>query len=302
MEITSGLRCPSFCQNLTEAWDTHTYTIKNYVAGSQVVLVPRDSVFLIYRDASIMPTVGMLSGYSVSGNTITLNTWWSDNWTRSRTFSSSIWQILPAVSGAGMLIQDSTDFMSITDATMSGYCVWRGTVTFTGTWSTPATNISRDQYMVFARWSASGVVIDFDGYTITAVTERDGDDAKATVTMQIAIFASGVAPTPGTGLNIFKNSTCVFSTTKRPFIYRNQKLTPSWTDANIGNSMVLLGRWGFDSSTNGGWDYLKWAGLVMVGNSVRCGKGKVSATWTDRYPIQTRRLTSLSIPYIDAMY
>jgi hypothetical protein len=40
--------------------------------------------------------------------------------------------------------------------------------------------------------------------------------------------------------------------------------------------MIMLGRYGYDSRVNGGWDYLKWAGLVRSGNSVRCARGKPS--------------------------
>jgi hypothetical protein len=141
----------------------------------------------------------MQACWVVSGNTLTMNTWWSDNWGRPKTFDASIWQILPSSSGRGLLVQDSTDFLSITDATMSGYCVWRGTVTFTGRWATPTTNISRDRYMVFAKWSADNVTIEFDGSNIIATKDSAGSDQDASVTMQIAIFASGVSPTPGRG-------------------------------------------------------------------------------------------------------
>lgn len=302
MEITAGMRCPSFCQQVAAAWDVNQYTIANYVPGSQVVVLPRNTVFSMYRGASLIPTIGMFSGYSVSGSTITLNTWWSDNWGRARTFDSTFWQILPAASGQGLLIQDSSDFLSITDATMVGSCIWRGTITFTGSWSTPTTGISRDQYLVFANWSADGVVVEFDGYTITATRELDGTDIAATVTMTIAIFASGVAPTPGTGLNIFKNGTCVFSTTRRPFIYLNTTYTPGWNWQDIGPRMIMLGRYGYDSRTNGGWDHLKWAGLVRSGNAVRCSRGRVVATWTANYSVVGQRLTSLQIPCIEAMY
>jgi hypothetical protein len=61
---------------------------------------------------------------------------------------------------------------------------------------TPATDVPRDKYLVFASWSADGVVIEFDGYTITAYQERDGDNVAANVTLTIAIFASGVAQVP----------------------------------------------------------------------------------------------------------
>lgn len=303
MEITAGMRCPSFCQQVAAAWDVNQYSIANYVAGSQVVVLPRDTVHMQYRGTNLIPTIGLFSGYSVSGNVITLNTWWSDNWGRARTFDSTFWQILPAATGRGMLIQDSSDFLTITDATMVGSCVWRGTVTFNGSWSTPDTVAPREKYLVFASWSADGVVIEFDGYTVTATQERDNEDVAATVTMTIAIFASGVAPTPGTGLTIINQSgACVFSTTRRPFVYRNATYTPGWGWQDIGSRMIMLGRYGYDSRVSGGWDYLKWAGLVRSGNSVRCSRGKTVARWTDKYSVVGQGLTSLQIPCIESMY
>jgi hypothetical protein len=126
MEITAGLRCPSFCQNVSEAWDVNQYTINQRVDGSQIVLIPRNTVYKLNSATNLIPTIGMLDGFTVSGNTITMNTWWSDNWGRQRPLmhqsgksSILIWK--------RVTVQDSTDFLSITDATMSGYCVWRGT-------------------------------------------------------------------------------------------------------------------------------------------------------------------------------
>lgn len=302
MEITAGLRCPSFGMVIPEQWDVNQYQIPDYVSGSQVVLMPRNTVFMLYRGTNLIPTIGMLSGYSVSGSVITLNTWWSDNWGRLRSFNSAVWQILPASQGNGLLIQDSTDFLSITDATMVGSCVWRGTVTFTGSWSTPLTGVSQDQYLVFAKWSADGVTVEFDGLRITAYQENDNDDVAATVTMQIAVFASGMTPTPGPGLNIFKNGVCMFSTTRRPFVYRNASWRPSWNWTDIGDSMIMLGRYGYDSRNSGGWDFLKWAGLIRSGNSVRAGRGRVVTRWTDKYSVVGQRLTSVTIPCIPSMY
>lgn len=302
MEITAGLRCPSFCQQYSAAWDVNQYVIPGYVPNSQLVIMPRDPVFMMYRGTNLIPTIGMFSGYSVAGSVITMNTWWSDNWGRARTFDTSVFQILPTGSGQGLFIRDSTDFLAITDATMVGSCVWQGTITFTGSWATPATVAPREKYLVFANWSQDGVTIEFDGYTITAYQERNGEDVAATVTMRVAIFASGVAPVPGTGLNIFKNGTCVFSTSRRPFVYTNGVVAPSWDWQDIGNTMVMLGRFGYDSATNGGWDFLKWVGLIRSGNLVRCAKGKTQTRWTDRYSVVGRRLTSIGIPCIPSMY
>lgn len=302
MEITAGLRCSSFCNYFPGVWDKNTYQISGYVPGSQIVVIPHNSVEWQHRDNNVIPTISMLESYSVSGDTITYNTWWSDKWGRKRTFANTVCQILPAQTGQGLLIQDSTDFLSITDSTMVGYCIWRGTVTVNGSWQTPTTNIDRNRYMVFAKWSADGVTVEFDGDRIWACQDRNGEDREASVTMQIAIFASGISPTPGPGLNFFKNGQCVFSTTKRPFVFRNVMYNPSWDWTDIGDRMILLGRYGFDSAVSGGWDYLKWAGLIRNGNSVRCGRGRQRAVWTANYSVIKRRLTSISIPCVDAMY
>lgn len=304
MEVTAGLRCPSYSLSIPDTWDVNQYTLPNYVAGSQIVMMPKSCVYSLNRGTNLIASIAVLDSITVSGGTVTQNVWWSDNWGRAKSFPATVWQILPASSGRGLLIQNSTDFMAITDNTMVGQCVWRGTVTINGAWTTPAiTGLSRDQYLVFAKWNAPNVVIDYDGATIRVLAERDGDDVAASATLQIAIFASGIAPVPGRGLNMINAAgKCVFSTTKRPFVYRNATWVPNWNGTDIGNTMIMLGRFGYDSSLASGWDWLKFAGLVRTGNVVRCGKGKVSTSWTDQYPVTGRRLTSIAVPCIDAMY
>ena len=304
MEITAGLRCPSYSLSIPDTWDVNQYTLPNYVAGSQIVMMPKSCVYSLNRGTNLIASIAVLDSITVSGGTVTQNVWWSDNWGRAKSFPATVWQILPASSGRGLLIQNSTNFMAITDNTMVGQCVWRGTVTINGAWTTPAiTGLSRDQYLVFAKWDAPNVVIDYDGATIRVLAERDGNDVAASATLQIAIFASGIAPVPGRGLNMINAAgQCVFSTTKRPFVYRNATWVPNWNGTDIGNTMIMLGRFGYDSSLAGGWDWLKYAGLVRTGNVVRCGKGTVSSSWTDKYPVTGRRLTSIAVPCIDAMY
>ncbi|WP_371874393.1 hypothetical protein [Enterobacter asburiae] len=43
-------------------------------------------------------------------------------------------------------------------------------------------------------------------------------------------------------------------------------------------------------------------GLVMSGNSVKCGNGRVRSRWTDKYSVTGERYTGMSIPIIPAMY
>lgn len=302
MEITAGLRCPSFCQSFGMQWDVSTYNITNRVAGSQLVVIPRECVFVDNSTSALNPRIGMFSGYTDNGATITFNTSWSTGQKRDRTFPLSLWQILPAGSGQGLLISDSTDFMSISDASMSGFCVWRGTITVNGRWAVPDTIAPKDKYMVFAKWSQDGVVVDFDGNTISVFVENDGDEQLTNVAMTVAIFASGVSPQPGPGLNMFRNGSCVFSTKYRPFIYRNTTWSPSFDWRDIGGNMIMLGRYGYRSRPSGGWNRLKYAGLVMSGNSVRCAGTAIASRWTSQYNDPMQDLTTLAVPTIPPMY
>lgn len=62
MEITAGLRCPSFCQTVSEAWDVNQYTISQRVAGSEIVVIPRNTVYQLYRGLTWCPQSGCWMG------------------------------------------------------------------------------------------------------------------------------------------------------------------------------------------------------------------------------------------------
>lgn len=305
MEITAGLRCPAFANQLPAQWGNQ-YTINGYVPGSQIVVFPKDCVYRVFRGTNLVPTIGMFSSYSTTGSQITMNTWWSDNWGEARTFASSVWQIYPStISGtSGLYIQDSSNFLGITDTSSIGYCIFRGTITVNGTWTMPTFDgVDRARYICFAKWSADGITVEFDGNNITACVDKNGDDQAATVSMQIAVFAAAPPSPAQYGLNFFNAAgQCTFSTAKRPFVYNGFNYNPSWDYQDIGNRFVMLGRYGYDSTVSGSQDYLKWSGLMMSGNSVRCSKGRTNATWTANYSVTGRRLTSLNIPCIENMY
>jgi hypothetical protein len=116
----------------------------------------------------------------------------------------------------------------------------------TGGWAVPTiAGYDKSKYIVFGRCN-SGNTIDFDGNTVRFFSPPStNDDAPTTGTIDIVIFASGVAPQPGTGLNIFNAAgACTFSTTKRPFVYLNQLWSPSTSAVSIGSGYVPLGRFG----------------------------------------------------------
>lgn len=306
MEITAGLRCPSFSHFVAEGWGTTKTTVQNYVPGSQVIVVPHRAVHSAKVNTNdLSPALAVLSSVSVSGSTIEFNVTWSRKWPRDQyTFPCSIFQILPSSTGQGLLIRDSTDFMSIQNTATIGSCIWRGKVTVDGSWTPPAIEgIDRNRYMIFAKWSDADATIEFDGNTVRALKNWSGTNENRTVTLDVAIFASGVKPQPGTGLNFFnRNGECVFSTTKRPFVYTGRTWVPSFEAKDIGNSMVQLGTWGYRSRNYNGWCRVKFLGIVRDGNRIWCGTGRTYNEWTANYGVESDGVSGLDVLLIDAMY
>lgn len=304
MEITSGIRCPTFCNRVDSKWDQRVVWIENFVENSGVIIMPRSPVTIQYRGTNSIPTIGMLSGWSRDGARIEFDTWWSDGWGRDRLFDLTIMQIMPPSStNQGLYIRDSTNFTAISDAGLAGYCVWSGEITFRGQWRTPDTRIGRDRYMVFAKWHAPGVVVDFDGENINAKTESDGEGEDAWVTMRVAIFSSGIWPEPGTGLNMFNSAgQCTFSTKSRPFIFNERWSNPSWDWQSINGGMLMLSRYGFRAEVSGGWAYVKHAGAIMSDGGYRISGSVTGGRVTNRYYSGGRRLSGFAVPIIEPMY
>lgn len=303
MEIKAGLRCPSF----SGAWvtgDGVTKTINNYNPASNIFVVPRNCAgYSGPTGTDVIGTINMVESFTFSGNTITQNLWNSKGQTNTQGRPASIWQIFPpGGSGTGLLIQNSTDYTQIPAAAPVGFCVWRGQVSFTGDMNLPDTGYDLNNLMVFAAWSAPGVTVELYNGVLSAYQDRNGDDVPATVSMTLAIFAAGVDPTPSTGLTFFVGGRCTFSLNKRPFVFQGATWTPSFNSVDIGANLVLIGNYGFDSDTQGGWDRMKLLGVIRSGNTVSLGRGKERYRWTDRYSIVNRKVTSLVTPLVPNMY
>ncbi|EKK7713507.1 hypothetical protein PO816_000347 [Cronobacter dublinensis] len=303
MAITAGLRCPSYCGY--SGGSGNQYSIPGYVTGATAVFAPHVTTGIYFGGGtSLIPDMDVLTGVSQSGGVLTFTSWSNYNMS-GKIYPGTVWQILPPSQSGnrGLYISDSTDFTAITDGATVGQCVYRGRVTFTGSWSPPQTGYTRQSYAVFAKWSASGVVVEYDGNVIRAIAERNGANLSATVTMDVVIFATGVAPVAGPGLNYFNNrGQCTFSTTKRPFLYSNAFYKPSSAATDISDRYIMLGRYGAQTDITGGWCYAKYQGLVRSGSSVRVGRGYVAATWTDDYALDVNRTTGINILLLDNIY
>lgn len=305
MEITAGLRCPVYSGAWTGGPSNPVQSLINYVPGSEIFCTQSQCVD--YRPATgtnIIGTVRMIQGFSIGNGTIQPDYWQSDN-TRGWTgvFSGGMWQIYPIMSGSGsgILVQSSSDFTIIPSNSQPAFCVWRGSVTVNGDAYLPSVGIPISQLMVFGKWSAPGVTVELTNGVISAYVDRVGTDVPASVTIDIAIF-SAVEPVPGPGITIMSGGRCVFSLTRRPFLFLGQRWTPSFSPSDIGDNMVMLGNYGYDSAVSGGFDFMKILGIVRNGNTISLGRGKIRWQWTDRYSIVGRRITYNQVLLVPNMY
>ncbi|HCQ7639143.1 hypothetical protein ASV02_23795 [Enterobacter hormaechei subsp. xiangfangensis] len=305
MEITAGLRCPSFGAYFDSGYQKAKYAdIAGYVSGAQVLFIPHATAYL---DSGLLHK---MNSATISGGRVTQNSTMKDVSISERestyTFPGSIWQIFPPGQrkGEGLLIDDSTDFLAITNATQSGQCIWKGTVNVpTGGWAVPTiAGYDKSKYIVFGRCN-SGNTVDFDGNTVRFFSPPStNDDAPTTGTIDIVIFASGVTPQPGTGLNIFNAAgACTFSTTKRPFVYLNQLWTPSKNAVSIGSGYVPLGRFGLMAHEVNGMYVYRMFGIKIQNGSASVQGGKYLGR--ERYAIfGNDTVTPLNLPVLPDMY
>jgi len=150
MEITAGLRCPTYGGAISGGiGKVNTATVEGYVSGSNVIFIPTQTVI---SDEGIFK----LDSVSISGANVTQN--WSGNSNpglpkpQRVAFSGTLWQILPISqsSNVGLLVANSTDFTAITTTARLGYCIYKARVTVgTSGWVTPAIEgFDRKKYLV----------------------------------------------------------------------------------------------------------------------------------------------------------
>ncbi|HFZ0819802.1 TPA: DUF6453 family protein [Enterobacter cloacae] len=307
MEITAGLRCPSYGGAITGGvGKSTTATVSGYVAGSTVLFIPSETVISDYG-------IFMLQSVSISGATVT------QKWSGASSpglpnpaqvaFSGTIWQILPVSqsSNIGLLIASSTDFTSITTASNVGMCIYKARVTVGKSgWNTPAiAGFDRSKYLVCCKWN-SPYTLDYNGSRLIFLNDGSNTtDQPMTGTVDVVIFAGGVAPVPANpGLNIYNAAgQCTFSTAKRPFVFTGNNLTPSTTAQTVpGGGYVPVGRFGLriPSYSSGQRINHYHYGLVMQNGSLRVGRGAYVG-WADRQ-LANQGVTPISLPVIPDMY
>ncbi|HHB8424204.1 DUF6453 family protein [Klebsiella pneumoniae] len=274
IEIQANIRAPSFCRSIPFSTGGDTVTIDEYIPGSEFLIIPRNCIqeAQVANQGKVWRVCNHI--FAHDGNQITYRTWASNlggNQSFKAIWDSTVWQILPVSNrGMGLLVANSTDMTSITDASRVGSCVFAGTVHVNDQWRVqdiPGTN--RSTLAVFARWNDPDTTLEFDGEIVYA---RSSQGTPRECDVNFAVF--GVAPIeapPGHGgLAIWNGSNALtFSTYRRPFLWDGFKvgLSRDWQD--IGNRMVSLGRYGVDAVSGGH----HTIGFQMQGNQVRLNTG-----------------------------
>lgn len=300
MEITAGLRAPSFCANFNQRCQSDkTLTINTPLTpGSQVVVVLTRPVEVVevFDQTLVIPDPMYVTSVSRNGNNgVTLRG--ADAlgaYSGLPQWSGTIMEVLPVGSrNAGLLVANSTDFTAISNVAKLMTCQYVGRVRVNGSMKLPVGGIP------FARWDDGNVSVAFDGTNIIVRNASYGgiDDVAAAVDIDLAIF-NNTPPQPGAGITMTNNQGQVtFSTVKKPFVF-NRVINIGTGDQDIGNSMIQLSYTGTLIENNGGYNHVRMNGIRMAGNKVRIAKSRVVGNYSRRQFQMPNRNIAVPTPLI----
>ncbi|URX65747.1 hypothetical protein P9650_gp14 [Escherichia phage PC2] len=282
MEITAGLRAPSYCTSFNQrAQSNKTLTINTPLTeGSQVVvaLTRPVEVIEVFDQTLVIPDPFYVTSVTRNGNSgITLR---GDDaygaYSGLPQWAGVIMEVLPVGSrNAGLLVANSTDFTAISNVAKLMTCRYAKRVRVNGSMTLPVSGVP------FARWDDGNVSVGFDGGSIIVRNASYGgiDDVAASVDMDLVIF-NNTPPTPGAGITMTNNQNQVtFSTVNKPFVY-DRTINLGTGDQNIGNSLIQLSYTGALIQNNGGYNHVRMNGIRMAGNNVRVAKNRVIGNYS----------------------
>lgn len=277
MEITAGMRAPSFCTNFSGRGTARNQKTINtpLTPGSQVIVVPTvpaEVQNIIDNQVEVNVPVSMASVVRNGNTGITINGGNQFGYNLVPfDWRGSILEILPVGTyNRGLLVSNSTDFTAISNRASLMTCAWVGSWVVNGSRALPVGGIP------FARWNNSGVSVGFDGSNIIVrdTNYTGSDDVAGSVTLELAVF-NNTPPVGGPGITMTNPQNQVtFSTLKRPFIYER---TLNVSDANqaVGTSFTSLCYVGSQSRKIGNYDNIRFKGLIRAGGNIRAGLNRV---------------------------
>ena len=282
MEITAGLRAPSFCTNFNQRCQSDkTLTVNTPLTpGSQLIVVLTNPVEVVevFDQTLVIPDPMFVTSISRNGDGgITLHG--ADAlgaYSGLPTWAGTIMEVLPVGSrNAGLLVANSTDFTAISNVARLMTCRYAQRVHVNGSMPLPVGGVP------FARWDDPNVSVGFDGGSIIVRNAAYGgiDDVGAAVDMELVIF-NNTPPSPGTGITMTNNAGQVtFSTVNKPFVFNGTvDLSAGWQ--NIGNSLIQLSYTGALIENNSGYNHVRMNGIRMAGNNVRVAKNRVIGNYS----------------------
>lgn len=284
---SGGARAITFLQRIKAANSSTTmrYTISNKSAGTTLMVVPVHSFELFQPNNTLSVIAVCTTSVSVSGNVVTIN---FSNTNAGQPFISKdgyfyydVYETTePSAGSYGLFMRDSTDFSAITDATKSGLCVYRNTVTVNGTWTVPNNIPNRANCSVFANWNSTSAVVEYNPSNFQITT-------KGSVTLNIAIFSNGFQLTmPPYGFYIFnKSGQCTYNSNYIPlFVKKTVAFSGASLNTGIAKPLIPLYVVGGEAQDLGGsrYDFYN-KGIIMSGSTIKSGRGKLvlGATYTD---------------------
>lgn len=277
MQITSGLRALSFCTNFNQRCQSDQKLTVNtaLTPNSTLFVIPTRPLEIIevFDSGIVVPSPFYISSISRNGNSGIIVRG-SNPFGYKRIlpqWAGVIMEVLPASTyNTGLYISNSTDFTAISNNAKLMTCQYAGRVTVNGQMKLPVSGVP------FARWSANGVSVGFDGTNIIVRNSSYSgrDDVAASVTMELAIF-NNTPPVAGNGITMTNSQGQVtFSTVKKPFIF-DKTITLTTRDQDIGDRLIQLGFYGMRNVYNGGYDHVRYNGIRMLNNKVRAERNKV---------------------------
>ncbi|USL85395.1 hypothetical protein P9595_gp33 [Escherichia phage PEC14] len=294
MEITAGLRAPSYCTSFNQrAQSNKTLTINTpLTAGSQVIvaLTRPVEVIEVFDQTLVIPDPFYVTSVTRNGNSgITLR---GDDaygaYSGLPQWAGVIMEVLPVGSrNAGLLVANSTDFTAISNVAKLMTCRYAKRVRVNGSMALPVSGVP------FARWDDGNVSVGFDGGSIIVRNASYGgiDDVAASVDMDLVIF-NNTPPTPGAGITMTNNQGQVtFSTVNKPFVL-NSVINIGTGGQNIGNSLVQLSYTGALIENNSGYNHVRMNGIRMAGNVVSAARNRVIGNYSrQQFQIPNRNVT-----------
>lgn len=294
MEITAGLRAPSYCTTFDQRCQSDkTLTINTPLTpGSDLVvaLTRPVEVIEVFDQTLVLPDPFYVTSVQRNGDSgIILRGADAYNaYSGLPSWGGVIMEVLPVGSrNAGLLVANSTDFTAISNVSRLMTCRYAQRVRVNGSMPLPVGGVP------FARWDDGNVSVGFDGGSIIVRNASYGgiDDVAASVDMDLVIF-NNTPPAPGTGITMTNNQGQVtFSTVNKPFVL-NSVINIGTGGQNIGNSLVQLSYTGALIENNSGYNHVRMNGIRMAGNVVSAARNRVIGNYSrQQFQMPNRNIT-----------